>query len=121
MKKRARINKSLDEQSVLAILAVARKIDLKLRAFLKQADDAALADLPTLNTICEIYVQLVARLCPRDKARAAQILGIGRNTLYRHQTRFRCAEGSLSQAPNASFHGPQNVGQAHAPLRDAYS
>jgi transcriptional regulator with PAS, ATPase and Fis domain len=59
---------------------------LLLDAALNPATDASLAQLsgrPTLRELGEEYVNLVLREVGGDKARAAEILGISKRTLYR--------------------------------------
>ena len=56
-----------------------------------------LAHLPKLDEICDIYILQVLDLCDGNRIRAAQILGIGRTSLYRYlhngisQTKARLA------------------------------
>ena len=46
-------------------------------------DPIGLAGLKTLEQIELDYIQQVLRACKHNQARAARVLGIGRNTLWR--------------------------------------
>lgn len=64
--------------------AVLRTLDGLTQGVL-QAQDGAFAKLPTLDDICDAYIQQVLNACGGNRQRTAQILGIGRTSLYRYQ------------------------------------
>lgn len=44
--------------------------------------------LPTLDEVCDIYVQRVLAMCAGNSVRASKILGIGRTSLWRYKRRL---------------------------------
>ena len=50
----------------------------------RRAQDAALAKLPKLDEICDLYVWQVLDLCGGHRVRAAQTLGVGKTSIYRY-------------------------------------
>jgi DNA-binding NtrC family response regulator len=67
-------------QSGEATLKVRRAANSNNR---RSIDDAPLEQLPSLDAVEREHVMRVLRKCKHNQAKAARILGIGRNTLWR--------------------------------------
>jgi len=48
-----------------------------------------------LDDVCELHIKRVMEMCNNNRLQAAQILGIGRSSLYRHFKRKRMETGTL--------------------------
>ncbi len=71
--------------------------ETKLGLYLAQVHEAALSqrkdvNLPSLDDVCNAYIQQVLEVSAGNHTQAAQILGIGRTSLYRHLKRRKTAD-----------------------------
>jgi DNA-binding protein Fis len=48
-----------------------------------------------LDDVCELHIKRVMEMCNNNRLQAAQILGIGRSSLYRHFKRKRMETATL--------------------------
>ena len=75
-----------------------------------------LANLPSLDDLCDIYIQEVLGLCGGNRLRASKVLRIGRTSLYRYMREYEEKAETNSQPTVPKPHQSPNEARRIDPI-----